>query len=172
MREKTIKQFTLGLLILSALILISVAPGKSAPDTCIQTKDLKVPAVHGRVIFSWKGSKEESVPNATIELRQEINDEWKTIAKVKADASGNFDIPQIPPGKYDIYARVDGFRETWARIKVVGASKSKVLEKELVLILGPFVPGACGDARVEKRKSQLLRQRIGTPNNSFNPDRN
>jgi hypothetical protein len=121
------------------------------PDMCIQTKDLKVPAVHGRVVTSWSGSKEDSVPNAAIELRREVNSEWRTVAQATADDHGKFDIPNIGPGTYDIYARVDGLRETWARIKVMKSSKIKMLEKELVLILEPPVQGACGGIRVEKR---------------------
>jgi len=134
------------------MLLIAVMPCRSAPDVCIQTKDLKVPAVRGRVVVSWKGSEEESVPHASIELLREVNDEWQTIAKVTADGTGNFDIPNIRPGTYDVYARVDLFRETWARIKVVKASKSQMLEKQLVLVVEPLLQGACGDARVEKRK--------------------
>src|SRR4051812_35609511 len=112
-------------IILGCLIAILAPRCVSAPDSCVQAKDLKVPAVHGRVVASRKGSAEESIPNAEIELRQEVNDEWRTIAKVKADSDGAFDIPNIRPGRYDIYARTSGLK-TWARIVVVKAPAKDV----------------------------------------------
>jgi hypothetical protein len=125
-----------------------------SPDVCVQTKHLNVPAVRGRVAFSWKGSTEEPVPNVAIELRTQTNDEWQTVATSNANESGDFDIRGVRPGNYDIVARKDGYRQTWARIRVVKASESAMSKKSLVLILEPLVPGACGDARVEKLKSR------------------
>jgi hypothetical protein len=125
-----------------------------SPEVYVQTKQLNVPAVRGRVVFSWKGSTEEPVPNVAIELRTQINDEWQTVARSNANESGDFNIRDVRPGNYDIVARKDGFRQAWARIRVVEASESAMRKKSLVLILEPLVPGACGDARVEKPKSR------------------
>ena len=138
-------------IILGGLIAIFAAHCVSAPNSCVQAKDLKISTVHGRVVAYRKGSAEESIPNAEIELRQEVNDEWRTIAKVKADSDGAFDIPNIRPGRYDIYARTSGL-QTWAKIVVVKASAKGAHAKSLVLIVEPAMFGYCGTARVEKRK--------------------
>jgi len=135
------------------LILVLAMPLTVTSQECIQVKKLKVPAVHGRVVASWNGKPEESIPNAEIELRQEVNDEWKTIAKVTADDVGAFDIPNIKPGEYDIYARNDLLR-AWARITVVKSSAHNAERTLLVLMVEPVPSDICGTARVEKRKAR------------------
>jgi hypothetical protein len=133
------------------LIVILAMPLTVTSQECIQVKKLKVPAVHGRVVTSWNGKPEESIPNVEIELRQELNDEWKTLAKVNADGAGAFDIPNVSPGKYDIYARTDSLR-AWARITVVKSSAHDAEKTLLVLMVAPVPSDTCGTARVEKRK--------------------
>ena len=140
---------------MSGLLLIIVAASTiAAPDICVRSDELKVPIVYGRVVYSWKGSKEEPIPNATIQVSREVGDELKLVGTATADNNGYFHINNIALGRYKISVSANNFKSWSARLKVVKASKYQKIEKQIVFVLEPFVSGACGDARVEKIQSK------------------
>jgi hypothetical protein len=145
--------FTGTLLVATALL--SVFPVRtSAVDICISEK-LKVSAVYGRVIILWDVGPQTPIPGATVELRQEVGDEWQTVAQTTTDDVGRFEIKEVRAGKYEILVKSERFRGWGTRLQVVKGSKSRTPEKEIVVALTPFIGGGhCSEGKVDRIKSK------------------
>jgi hypothetical protein len=133
-----------NLVLLVALTLLFCG-SQARADICIG-ETLKVSHVSGHVVALWRGG-EEPIPNASIQLRQLINDEWQTKFTATSDEKGFFRIDTVPSGKYEIYVTSQHFHAFGTRVHLK-ASKSKPT-REIVVTLGLGVHD-CGSAKVRK----------------------
>jgi hypothetical protein len=154
MKIVTTKHFGLKFLLLIIFWVVPAVPCASSPEICVGGEELSVPIVYGRVVYSRKGNTEEAIPGATVQVSRVVGDELQYVGIATTDNAGYFHIKGIRPGKYNISASVSGFRTWSARLKVVKAPQTQKIEKQIVIGLQPFVPGACGNARVEMVKSK------------------
>ena len=142
--------FKLSLIILvtALLVLLTAESRPVEADVCVNST-LKVNHVQGYVVSVARGV-EEPIPNAEVELKEFLNDEWQTKYKAKTDENGFFKILDVPSGKYEIHVLhpMIGSLGTLVRVKRKTNSKPS---KEIIVVL-EFMK--CGDARVQKIKQK------------------
>lgn len=122
-----------------------VCGSQARADICIE-ETLKVSHVSGHVVALWRGG-EEPIPNASIQVRQLINDEWQTKFTAVSDEKGFFQIDNVPSGNYEIYVTSQHFHAFGTRVRLK-ASQSKPT-REIVVTLGLEFHD-CGYAKVRK----------------------
>ena len=132
-------------MILVGLLFHASANPDVRADICIG-ETLKVSHVAGHIVALWRGG-EDPIPNASIELKELINDDWKTKFTATSDEKGYFRIDNVPSGKYEILVTSQHFHAFGTRLHLK-ASQSKPT-REIVVTLGLGVHD-CGSAVVRK----------------------
>jgi hypothetical protein len=93
------------------------------------------------------GNDEQPIPNASIQLRQLVNDDWVTKFTATSNDNGFFRVDNAPSGKYEIYVTATHFHAFGTRVNL-NVSKSKPT-REIVITLGPGTHD-CGTAQVRQ----------------------
>jgi hypothetical protein len=87
----------------------------------------KVGSVKGLIVYGG-GTQEKPVAGATFEVR----DSSGRIRSVTTNDSGEFAIPNMPPGTYDFKVTRNGFQSTIGRVVVSGrSSPNRTMKIEL-----------------------------------------
>ena len=119
--------------------------GGRTPDPCISNElVISSEVIVGEVVLVGGGHVSHS-PSVEIQLFDFQNGEWKSFGTVTS--KGQFGWPPvIPPGKYMLVARSDGFREAKVYVRV---SRRRGRLKDIII---PLKPDGCVPARLRSRR--------------------
>ena len=131
------------------LALITFGVNATALDVCVRKK-LKVKVIRGQVVAPWRNT-EEPITNATVKILKWRDEQYHSIAEVKANDQGQFVIENVPSGEYEIEASAIGFSPLQVGLKLSKSSDSKT-NKEIIMVLEPKIEGCPGWAEVRKSK--------------------
>ena len=149
MLESRMKMLPLRAISITFVLLVSVSSrvtlaGGHAPDSCISNElVISSGVIVGEVVLAGGGNVPQE-PSVEIQLFDSQHSEWKSFGTVMS--KGHFGWPAIPPGKYMLIAKCDGFREAKVYVRV---NRRKGRLKDIII---PLKRNGCAPARIRSRR--------------------
>lgn len=151
--EELTKPFFAIFLVMSCGLCLAQQHGNSSENSTayenhnqIDYRPLKVRLVEGASIIQIGTEKQSGVPGAFLVLFTEKS--HKLIAKVKADASGHFEMTGIAPGRYRLIARAAGLCTANIPLRVLHPADHQ--ETEILVHFRPAGIDTCSYGELER----------------------